>query len=423
MVKMTSFAILAAIMLLAALFTVIRPLLRKPEAEQVHISQVNLDIYNQRLTELDTDLNDNQISREEYSIAQQDLEKQLILDVPDNKSETILNNQRSTASLLTVALLIPALSVGLYLYLGSPEALNFKGPAPQSNAAHGKPAKPGQAIQSLEEMVTKLEQRLEQEPDNAQGWYLLARSYMQTRQFTKAENAYQQLARLADNDPDVWADYADIAAVNQKGSLQGRPYKFIKRALSLQPRHPKALWLAGTYHYQKKEYSTAIRFWKILLKLVPQESKDYKMIGNNIADAQKRLGIQPQSTNKQPEKRQPAATAVIIKGRVQLDKGIAGKAGPTDTVFVYARAARGPRMPLAVVRKQVKDLPFDFTLDDSMAMMPQMKLSAFDRVVISARISKSGNAITQSGDLASDNLEVNTKDKNALQLNINKIVP
>lgn len=422
---MTSFSILAALMLLLAVVLLVRPLVRSPQDSKVERKQVNLDIYRQRMVELDNDLAEGQIEQQEYQDAQQDLEKQLIVDIPEQEQQKV-DSQRSQLSLVSVLIAVPALAIGLYMYLGSPQTIDMPVATQQASAAH-EGARPGdQPAPSVDEMIARLEKRLQEEPGDAKGWYLLSRAYMHTQQFEKAEKALETLTQIATNDANIWANYADIAAVNQKGSLAGKPYELTKRALAIEPKHPKALWLAGTYHFQQQSYDKAIRFWEILREQLPADSKDADMIMSSIADAQKRMGVQPTMQETQKPQQQAEVephAAISISGRVTLDDAMQDKVSPADTVFVYARAASGPRMPLAIVRKQVSDLPFDFTLDDSMAMMPQMKLSSFDRVVVSARVSRSGNAITQSGDLISNQPELDTKDSNPLSLVIQNQVP
>lgn len=419
---MISFSIIVALMLLAALVLVIRPLMRAPEDNKVERQQINLEIYQQKLAELENDLAEGQIEQQEYTAAQQDLEKQLIVDIPEQGAGENIDNRRSQASLITLVTAIPALALGLYFYLGTPTAINPTTTQTQAAGPHAGAVKSDKPMPSVAEMIVKIKQRLQENPEDPKGWNLLARSYMHTQQFEEAEQALEKLTELVTDDPNIWANYADVAAVNQKGNLSGKPYELTKRALALEPKHPKALWLAGTYHYQQQSYDKAIRFWEILQGLLPPGSKDIEMINNSIADARKQLGI-PATDQKPSSAPMAVATSVSVSGQVSLSAQLKDKASPEDTVFVYARAASGPRMPLAVVKKQVKDLPFEFTLDDSMAMMPQMKLSNFENVVISARISKSGNAITQSGDLISNQPQVNIHEAEPLKLEIQNIAP
>jgi len=422
---MTSFAIIAALFILASIIVLIRPLLKPPETSHIDQKQVNLEIFKQRLTELDLDLQQGQIDQDNYDATRQDLEKQLLNDIPENEEINIADNSNNTSSLLITLTTVPLLAIGLYLYLGSPDAINQ--PAPSKKASTTNPHEanqpPAQAP-SIAEVVVKLEKKLKTEPGNKKLLFLLARSYTHLKQFKNAESAYERLTRLVTDNASYWADYADIAAFNQKGNLAGKPYELIKHALSVLPEHPKAIWLAGTYYYQQKEYKKAIRFWEKLRALLPPESRNMQSINASIASAEAKLGIKPTMATKTPAPQStPSAASVSITGVARIADNLKSRVQPGDTVFIYARASKGPRMPLAVVRKQVRDLPISFTLNDSMAMMPQMKLSSFKNVVVSARISRSGNAITQSGDLSSAKINVTVGDMKKLVLEINQVVP
>jgi len=426
---MTSFAIITALFILAAIIVLIRPLLKAPDINTIDQKQVNLEIFKQRLTELEQDLQQGQIDQDDYDATYQDLEKQLLSDIPEQEEKIITDISSNTNSLIVILVTVPLLTIGAYLYLGNPEAINT--PVAKQTTSKAIPHaanKPATQAPSIAEVVIKLEQKLKQEPDNKKFLFLLARSYTHLRQFTKAEGAYERLTKLVTDNPNYWADYADIAAFNQKGKLTGKPYELTKRALSVLPEHPKALWLAGTYHFQQQQYQKALRFWKKLRALLPPESRNLQSLNASIASAEQKLGIKPSVTTQAPVTQRSTSgaapvAAVSISGVALLSDKLKSRVQPGDTVFIYARASKGPRMPLAVVRKTVKDLPIKFTLNDSMAMMPQMKLSSFKEVVVSARISRSGNAITQSGDLSSATINVTVGSNKELTLEINQVVP
>ena len=418
---MTSFAFIAALLLLLALFLIIKPLLKTSAAKHVDRRQINLDIYQQRLNELEKDLSEGHLAQEEYAAAQQDLERQAIADIPAEQTTLHNDSPASKVSVVIVLILVPVLAIGLYLELGKPDAITNELAKPQTPKT-AETVQEDQPAPSVDEMIARIEQRLSEQPDDARGWGLLARAYMHTQQFDKAEAALDKLTTLVPDDPNNWANYADIAAVNQQGNLAGKPYEYIKRSLALQPKHPKALWLAGTYHYQQENYKTALRFWQILQQQLPADSKDNDIINTSIAEAKAKLD--PNAASAQTDSNNVDANAPVkINGSVSLAESIQQQISAEDTVFVFARAASGPRMPLAVVKKQVKDLPFEFTLDDSMAMMPQLTISSFDEVVISARISKSGDAMPQSGDYVSNEVSVNTKALKPVELSIKKAIP
>jgi cytochrome c-type biogenesis protein CcmH len=269
-------------------------------------------------------------------------------------------------------------------------------------------------------MINSLSTRLEQNPDDGKGWAMLARSYAVLGQYKEALPAYEKAVNLIPNDPVLLVDYAEILAAANGKNLQGKPSEIIKSALLIDPNNVKGLNLIGIASYQAGEYAHAVNYWEKLLKLLPPDSPNAKRINTSIAAARKQeaAGAQPPAQGM----KQPAAGGKQIGVVVKLSPALAGRVSPTDTVFVFAKAVSGPPMPIAVIRAQAKDLPKKFVLDDSMAMMPSMKLSNFKEVEVDAKISKSGNATQQSGDLRGEVASVKVGSNN-VQLMIDKIVP
>jgi cytochrome c-type biogenesis protein CcmH len=297
---------------------------------------------------------------------------------------------------------IPVIALAMYFALGTPAGI-----APQPVATTG--GAPGQGHEvtpdQINAMVDALAQRLQAEPGNVEGWVMLARSLNALGRYPEAVKAFAKAVELVPDNGQLLADYADSLAMAQGRNLMGEPEKLIQRALQVDPTNIKALALAGTVAFEKKEYGAAANYWQQAAALAPPESGFSQGLQNSIAEARQRGGLKAEPVaESQPAAgggSAPAAAGGNISGKVQLAPALAAKASPTDTVFVFARAASGPRMPLAIVRKQVRDLPFAFSLDDSMSMMPNMKLSTAGDVVVGARISKTGNAMPQPGDLQS----------------------
>jgi cytochrome c-type biogenesis protein CcmH len=210
--------------------------------------------------------------------------------------------------------------------------------------------------------------------------------------YGEAVEAYAEAARRAPRDPQLLADFADVLAMSRGERLAGEPEKLVLRALEIDPGNLKALALAGTAAFERKDYAIAARFWQRMLPLVPGGSDEARTIQANVDEA---LAL----SARKPAAKAAVAKAAGVRGTVRLSEKLTQKASPGDTLFIFARAAEGPPMPLAVLRKQVRDLPASFALDDSMAMTPAMRLSGFSRVVVGARISRSGNATPGPGDL------------------------
>jgi cytochrome c-type biogenesis protein CcmH len=297
-----------------------------------------------------------------------------------------------------------------YLWTGAPELIAGV-PRPPA-AAEAAPAQvPSQ--EQIAAMVEKLAARLKETPDDAQGWSMLARAYAVLGRVDDAVPAYAKAVALRGDDASLLADYADVLAVRNGRKLDGEPMKLVARALQIAPDNPKALALAGTAAFDNKDYANAVVHWEKLLQAVPAGSDYRAQVQAGIAEA-RQLGKLPPSTAlaandaNAPPAAAPSAAAkgASVSGSVSIAAALVARAAPGDTVFVFARAAEGPRLPLAVLRKQVKDLPFDFELDDSMAMSPAAKLSGAAQVVVGVRVSKSGDATPQDGDLTGQSAAV-----------------
>jgi cytochrome c-type biogenesis protein CcmH len=206
--------------------------------------------------------------------------------------------------------------------------------------------------------------------------------------------------------------------------LTGRPAEVLATALELDPRQTKALWLTGFVHYQNQDYEGALRYWQQLSGILPADSKDAATVAQYIQLVQGKLGQSPETATTTPTATASSSGATKqVSVQVQLDPALQGQTRPDETVFIFARATQGPRMPLAIVRKQVSDLPLTVTLDDSMAMTPAMVLSNFDAVTVGARVSRAGTAMAQSGDLQGTVSPVTPGAEEVIQLTISEVIP
>jgi cytochrome c-type biogenesis protein CcmH len=256
-------------------------------------------------------------------------------------------------------------------------------------------------------MVEQLAERMKQNPGDADGWAMLARSYSVMERNEDALAAYQKAVALRQDDPGLLVDYADALAVENQHSLQGEPMALITKALKINPDHIKGLALAGTDAFVRKDFAQAVKYWGRIEAVGPPDNMLVQRVSSSLQEARKLAGLPAQAAPAAPQAKSQDQTNAIpiaaggpsVRGTVSLSPELRAQASPDDTVFIFAKAAVNGRMPLAAERKQVKDLPYQFTLDDSKSMSPQARLSGATQVVISARISKSGNAIAQPGDL------------------------
>ena len=306
----------------------------------------------------------------------------------------------SALLLVGLALGIVAIAAAGYFSMGRPAANPTMAEQPMASA-DGKPAPHATGADQIAAMTDKLAERLKSKPDDVEGWSMLARSYSVLGRHADALKAYEKASNLRKDDPTLLADYADSLAVNNKSNLDGEPMKLVDRALQLDPKNLKALYLAGTHAYNNKDFKSAVTFWEKIVQFGPPGNVFSQQVEPAIAEARSLAGLPPAAAAKPPVKSGGAgASNASVSGTVTLSAALAKQALPEDTVFVFARAAEGSRMPLAILRKQVKDLPITFALNDSMSMSPSNALSTAGKVIVGARISKSGNPIPQPGDLA-----------------------
>jgi cytochrome c-type biogenesis protein CcmH len=242
-------------------------------------------------------------------------------------------------------------------------------------------------------------------------------------QHDKAVEAFARAERLLPRNADLLADYADALAMAHGRNLEGAPSDLLKRALEVDPQHAKALALTGTAAFDRKDYKAAVRNWEKLVQTEPPGGPFAAQVRDGIAEARQLAGLAP-AVASAPDIARATATRsadATLSGTVTLAPTWAGKVSPDDVVFVFARAVDGPRMPVAIVRKRVKDLPLEFRLDDSMAMSPDANLSSVKRVIVGARISHSGNAMPQQGDLQGSTAAVEVG-ASGLRIEINQAV-
>jgi cytochrome c-type biogenesis protein CcmH len=303
-----------------------------------------------------------------------------------------------------------------YAWLGTPQGWNVSPGSPA--VAEAGPTHVSDA--EVEAMLKRLTDRLAQQPEDAEGWSMLGRSYMVLGRFADAVGAFRKLLALRPDDAQALVDLADAQAMQAGRKLAGEPEKLIQRALELDPRNLKALALAGTIAFDRGDFAAAVRHWEAAIAAAQPGSELAQNLQSGVDEARRRGGMPasptalaaaPAASAAPPAAAPPpvapatpaapatAAAGAQVSGKVVLAGALQGRAGPDDTLFVFARPADGSRMPLALLKKRVADLPLEFSLDDTMAMSPAARLSGAQQVVVGARISKSGNAMPQPGDL------------------------
>jgi len=400
---MILFWIIAAAMLLAALALLLPTLLRPKQFVDRDLNQININIAKQRLKELEAEYQAGQHSDAQYQQIQKDLEQQLANDL--EKEQISPNKQIKSSNVVSIiiAITVPLLAITLYITRGSIDAMDISGPGAGADEPMNMMAQNG-PVPSIDEMIATLKEKLAEKPNNPQGWYMLARSYMALKQYPNAVKAWDELLSLiGSNDPEVLVQYADALAMTQGGRLTGKPAEHVFQALELDPNNTQGLWLAGMAMQEQKDYLAALNYWRRLEPNMDDDPESQVALRDLINRAERKLKVEVTDFQALPSiasasNKPTVNSASAIRLEIDLDPSLAAKVAIEDSLFIYAKALQGPPMPLAAARKKAIDLPLSITLDDSMAMMPQMKLSNFKQVKVGARISKSGNAIAQDGD-------------------------
>lgn len=380
---MTAFLIVATLLAAATAAFLARSLLRAPKAARASADELNAAVYRDQMAELDAQVSLGAISAEHHARAVEAVRRRLA-DELRGASTSMRNAIAARGTAAGVALGIVLGSAALYLALGNPAALAPR--APQAAAARDDAH--GLQNEQIRGMVERLAARLAENPEDLNGWVMLARSYSAMGRFDEAARAYREAAKRAPADAPLLADYADVLAMAQGRSFDGEPDRLIARALQADPAHIKALALAGSSAFGRKEYARAVEHWTRIEKQVSADSAMGRSIAASIAQARALAGGAA-----------PAARPAQLSGIVKVAPALAARVAPGDTLFIYARAKQGSRMPVAILRAPVGRWPFTFTLDDSTAMSPDARLSVHDEVALEARVSKTGAAAAAPGDL------------------------
>lgn len=409
---MTLFVVLAAAMLGLALAFPLWPLLRKRD-----LAASASDADSKRLRAIDDARNAGVIDEDEYKA------KLAALTPSPTPSANSGSRRPALLASLFVAAIVPLGAIMLYQIKGESAALDparMLAPSTQSAEEHGI---------DMDQAVAGLIAKLTEKPDNAEGWALLGRAYQSMGKFGESRDALKKAWELMPDNHDLTVEYAQALALSSEGRrIAGESRQLIEDVLKADPDHQRALWLIGISDYQAGDFNAAITAWNRLLPALPPGSDIAESVRAQIADAQQLVGTVPvEATPPTPPSSEPvqavSGAGPKLTVHVSLAPNLVERLDPSATLFVYARAESGPPMPLAIKRGTASELPLTVILDDAMGMMPSMKLSKFPKVVIGARISKSGNASAQSGDLQvlSGAIDINRTD--VIDLVIDSVVP
>ncbi len=402
--------------MIGAVLVLLAPVLlrRSKQTANADVHEHNVRIARERLAELEKEQTRGDLSDEEFAQAKQDLQIALAQDLSGGKVGETQRSVGKITNLFTLAvltLLMPLGVAAIYLQIGAPQHLELRGP--------GNPA--NQQVSDIADLAVKLEARLQENPQNIEGWFLLGRTYMQLEQYADAVRAYETLYAKIPEDASAQLSLANALAMLHGGQLNARGVELLEKVLKTEPDSVTALWLLGQNAMRRNRPAEALDYWRRAYPLLAAEPQAQQQLGRMVAQLERGMGITPQQVTQAETPAVVQNTQPGLTVSVDLDPAWRNKASPNDVVFVYAKALQGPPMPLAVARKSVADLPIIVKLDDSMAMLPQMKLSAFEQVLVGARISKTGQAIPQTGDLQSMEVQAGNKQIETIALVIDQL--
>jgi cytochrome c-type biogenesis protein CcmH len=414
-----------AAMILATLLVIIKVLLF-PVSKQKNTDSTELAVFRNRFAELEQDLDNGTISEADANLARKEMELALL---KENKSDlanvpatSIHINQDITGNKITAIILaisLPVFAISMYLTLGQPDLITIQPPPAKAPETVSMP----EDHPSIDKMVTKLAERLKKEPNDAEGWWTLANSYMSMERYSDAVTAIENLYTLTGDEPRVLLRYADAMVMANGGRFSGKADELINRALALEPENMTGLWLAGMAAREKGDFNEAIDYWHRLLPKLENNPESQQEVIQLIRSVTQKSGSDIRLSSAPTVQSEKNIELPNIRIKVSLAPELIENTNPDDILFVFAKAITGPPMPVAIVRKKASELPLEVILDDSSAIMPTNKLSSYDTVNIGARVSRSGNATPQSGDLKSASITVKPGSKDTINLVINNQVP
>jgi cytochrome c-type biogenesis protein CcmH len=409
---MTSFLIAAGLLLALVLLVLFFFLLRRRGGVSDNRKALNAAVYRDQLVELEAEHREGSLEDADYAQARDEVQRRLLEDTAVSPEVTDYTHGRKVAIGILVA--IPMAVVGLYAWHGQPDALN---PQQQPHAME----------QQLDAMVASLAAKLAKNPDNPEGWAMLARSYMNLDRPKEALQAFAHLTPQLKDDPQLMVDYAEALASSGQDQGMVLARSWVEKALALEPGNPKGLFLSGGFAFADKNYRKAAAVWEKLMPLLEPGSQDANFVLENLNKARAQVQLPPLAADRFQQATGPATSqasnaSTALAGKVVLDPALKAKAAPTDTVFLFARAVQGPRMPLAILKTTVSQLPLEFELTDAMAMSPQFNLSSASLVRVEVRVSKSGSATPASGDLVGASLPVKPGTR-GIEVHISQVQP
>jgi cytochrome c-type biogenesis protein CcmH len=394
---MTSFFIAAFLLLALVLFLLLRPFIFSGMGEETSRRQMNAAIYREELDKLVAEHAAGLINADEYEMSHAEMRQRLFQDTSEEDDRSVMGSSKKVVIGLCVFIVL--LSSAMYFSLGDVIRIaQYNEQRPTTQAG-------------VEKMVAEFALKMEKDPGNLKGWAMLARSYRILGRNQDAANAYARAGSFINDDPELLAEYADTLASVSNGNFSGKPLALINQALKIDPNNLLALWLSGSASFAAQNYKAAVQAWERLANQLPPGSEEARAIQGSIAEARSKGGLTSTIAS--------VGGSKGISGKIELSAELKSQVKPRDTVLVIARQP-GERMPVAVLKVAVGDFPMNFVLTDALAMNPNMPISKLSEVAIEVRISKTGMAKPEAGDLMSSVQTVKVG-SNQVKLLINQV--
>ena len=415
-----SFWIISILMVATGLFLLLPALVGKKTSLVDDNREQNIRIAQERMSELKNELEAGTLSQDTYQQTLAELEKSLLIDVADaagmKKSLSVSSGKMMIVILLII---VPLLSFGLYKQLGSPQHLEVAGPGKHPVAQTG--SSDSKKVPSMEEMIASLIEKTTENPNDPNAWYMLGRLYAATDQFADSVNAYEKLVVVSERQPTALVVLADSLSMTQGGKLEGRPLNLVMEAIEKDPTHPTALWMAGQAAADQQKYVAAIEYWQRAAQGLKDDEEMQQQLRSMIEEAAvlaKQAGMEIKQSSL-PESLPPVTVSI----EVTVDPSLLSQIKENDVLFIFAREVSGPPMPLAAIKRQARELPVSIVLDDSSLLRAGTSLSQFSQLKLAARVSHSGQPVSQSGDLESEVKVIDPASKEVVLLHIDQRVP
>lgn len=428
MTGLTAFILASGGLTLAILFYLVYTVQRQSGVSD-HRRALNAAVYRDQLQELETERENGSLAEKDYDQAREEVERRLLEDT--HGAAEVTDRVHGKGAALGLLILLPVMALGMYLWRGHPEALDWRNTA-QSNTMEA-PMVAQMSADKINAMVAKLADQLAKDPNNPQGWAMLGRSYMNQDKPSEAVKAFAHVKKEMAQDPELMVDYAEALAADGQARGDDRQMfesnDWVQKALKLEPGNGKGLFMSGSFALITHQYDKARTDWEKLMPLLEPGSQDFNFVLDQLNKVRAKLKLPPVSGDtfvgpEGPVKNNKSKGSVTssVSGEVTLDPALKDKVTPGETLFIFAKAIQGPPMPVAVIKTSVGTWPLSFELTDAMAMSPQFNLSAMDLVRVEVRASRSGNPMPSSGDVYGASLPLKPG-SHGVKLIINQVQP